>query len=72
MVGYELWETQSGNLMGAFGSEAEALAAVARTAAKYGEAAVETVALFRADDESDEVDCIAAGAELLARAMQTA
>ena len=70
MIGYELWETQSGNLMEAFDSEAEALAAVARTAGKHGEAATETFALFRADDESDDVDCIAAGAELLARARQ--
>ena len=68
MIGYELWDTRSGNLVEAFDAEAEALAAVARTAAKYGHVAIEGLALARVDDESDDVERVAAGAELLARA----
>lgn len=70
MIGYELWETRSGNLLEAFDTEGEALAAVARTAARYGDAAVETFALTSTDtdDEDGDVTTVAAGAELLARA----
>ncbi len=70
MIGYELWETLSGNLLEAFDAEGEALAAVVRTAARYGDAAVETFALMSmdTDDEDGDVTTIAAGAELLARA----
>ncbi len=70
MIGYELWETRSGNLLEAFDTEAQALDAVTRTAARYGDAAVETFALVSTDtdDEDGDVAAIAAGAELLARA----
>lgn len=70
MIGYELWDMQSGNLLEAFDGEADALAAVARTASRYGPTAVEAFALARVDDGSDEVERIAVGAELLARARQ--
>lgn len=38
MIGYQLWETRSRNLLEAFDTEGEALAAVARTATRYGDA----------------------------------
>ena len=70
MIGYELWERRSRNLLEAFNTEGEALAAVARTAARYGDAAIEMFALMSTDldDEDGDVTAIAAGAELLARA----
>ena len=73
MIGYELWETRSGNLLEAFDTESEAFAAVARTAARYGDATVETFALMstETDDEDGDVTAIAAGADRLARAQSS-
>ena len=71
---YELWETESRNLMASFDSEAAALDAVASFVREHGPAAVATVALARLDDEDEDCEMtrIAAGDELLARIGQTA
>ncbi len=50
MMAYELWETESGNLMASFSTEAAALAAVADRVSKHGPSSVETIALFAVDD----------------------
>ena len=74
MLIYELWETESGNLMASFGSEGAALAAVASLVREYGPSSVATVALARLDDEDEgcEMTRLAAGDELLARIGQAA
>ena len=67
---YELWEIRSGNLMGAFDTEEEALGAVRRAIDRYGVAYVETVALLGVLDEEGASVSIACGPELVARAHQ--
>ncbi len=74
MIGYELWETRSGNLMESFDSEAEALAAVVERVRQFGEASVASIALLSVDteDEDGHMTSMAAGADLVARARQPA
>jgi hypothetical protein len=62
MVTYELWETRSGNLMGSFASEAEALAVVRDAIRQHGRGYAETLILAREDDE--ETVTLAEGAGL--------
>ena len=71
---YELWETESGNLMASFDTEAAALAAVAALVREHGPSSVATVALARLDDQDEgcEMTRIAAGDELLTRIGQAA
>ena len=70
MIGHELWETTTGNLIASYDEEIEALRAVARSVQQYGPAVLDTVALVRVneDDEDGGVEEVAAGATLLARA----
>ena len=67
---YELWETESGNLMASFNSEAEALCAVANRARRHGQDSVSSIALIQVDDEdlNNEMTTLATGADLLIRA----
>ena len=50
---YELWETRSGNLMGAFASQAEALGALRRVIDIHGTEYVETLVLALEDDAGE-------------------
>ena len=70
MIGYELWETTTANLIASYDDEAEALRAVAQCVHQYGAAVLDTVVLVRVDedDEDGRVEEVAAGAGLLARA----
>ena len=70
---FGLIDTESGNMVGSFRSEPEALRAVADTARQYGEAsdAVLSLSLFRWDVPPEE-GFIADGAELVRRAMAPA
>ena len=54
MMAYELWETESGNLMASFDTQAEALTAVAQRAESYGPDSVATLTLVSVDDADDE------------------
>ncbi len=74
MLIYEVWETESGNLMASFASEADALAAVAARVREHGPASVATLALASVDDEDDDAEMtrVAAGDELLVRIGQPA
>jgi hypothetical protein len=67
---FELWEGVSGNLMAAFDTEAEALAAVKRRADRHGPGSVESLSLVASDDEDEDADIvdIASGLDLLRRA----
>lgn len=65
---YELWEIRSGNLMGAFETEEEALRAVRKAIDRYGVGYVETVALLGVLDDEGASESLACGPELAARA----
>jgi len=65
MWGYELWDTETGNLISSFGDEGPRSTRQRRSCA--------TAALVRFDDEQDgEIGRLAAGNELLARVRQIA
>jgi hypothetical protein len=49
VVAYEIWETESGNVLGEYNTEAAALEAVRDVVAAHGEAAIETWLLMRED-----------------------
>jgi hypothetical protein len=74
MLAYELWETDSGNLMAAFDTQAEALAAVSKRAKQHGPESVATLTLVSVDDADEDGDIVtlASGSELLARATLSA
>lgn len=67
MTAYELWETQTGNLMASYARPADALDVVARTARVHGADRIMSFALLQVDTGGD-VRTIAAGPELLALA----
>ncbi|MBM2811807.1 MAG: hypothetical protein HW416_2566, partial [Chloroflexi bacterium] len=45
MIAYELWETESGNLMGSYPTKDQALSALAAAVESHGGRYAETVAL---------------------------
>jgi hypothetical protein len=65
---YELWHIPSGNLVNTFDGESAALAAVRRAFEQNGRAAGEAFALGT-EDRRGRSRQIAAGADLLARAL---
>jgi len=70
---FGLMDTESGNMVGSFASEQEALLAVAATARDYGATseAVLSLSLFRWDVPAEQ-GFIADGAELVHRALDAA
>lgn len=67
---YELIDVESGNLIGTYDSEDEALSIVRRAVQLNGSGFVDTLALGYEDDDGEGAQ-IAAGAELLARALKS-
>jgi hypothetical protein len=65
---YELWDTVSQNLVGAYDSEAEALAYVRAYVSERGSEYASSWALLWDDDEADQAGQIAEGLALLSRA----
>ncbi len=61
---YELWSGPSGNMVGAFPSRNEALAAVREVAERNGPDYVESLALI-VEDEGGESELIAEGGDLV-------
>ena len=66
---YELWDTESRNVIGEFNSEADALAAVLEAVESNGEGSVALFTLVGAYDDG-AVKGIAGGAELVKLARQ--
>jgi hypothetical protein len=62
---YELWDSGSRNLIGAYSSEADALTYVRRYVADYGPAYARTWVLLWDDDPADQAGQIAEGQALL-------
>ena len=68
MIFYEVWDQRSGNLLGSYGTEAEALDLVRDIVARSGRA--DDLGLASGDDEDDEQGGeIAEGADLVSRAL---
>ena len=65
---YELLDIETGNLIGTYASEGEALAVVRRAARLNGPAYVDSLALGYEDDDGEGAQ-IAAGTALLSRAV---
>lgn len=68
---WELWETDSGNLLYHFGAEAAVLAAVRELISLNGPDTMDAVTLLRAD-AGGAVSAVATGSELVARAYRDA
>ena len=67
MITYELSDTETGNLVGAYATESEALTVVRRTIEAHGAGYADGLALAL-DDEKDDVQTLAMGADLATRA----
>jgi hypothetical protein len=76
MVGYELWEAQSGNLMASYATEADALAAIVTRARLHGAESILSISLLQVEDADDDDDAemvtLAHGVDLLVRAQAAA
>jgi len=70
MTGYELWDTETRNLISDYGSEAEALDAVAALAQERGADAVQVLTLVRVGPRGG-LKRLASGAALRALAVRS-
>ena len=68
-MAFELWDTETGNIVGTYPTEAEALAVVQRAVEVYGAGYANGLALALDDEEAD-VLTLAIGAELASRAQE--
>lgn len=68
MTTYELWDTDSSNLVGTYTTEEAALAIVRDSVVKHGPNVFRTIALGR-EDEQGELVPVAQGEELVRLAM---
>ncbi len=68
---YELWDAESGNIVGTFETKEEALAIVRDTVARHGEAFA-TSFLLGQEDKAGRTRQIADGPDLVALAMHEA
>ena len=64
---YELWDGETANIVGAFESEAAAIAAVGRALQEQGPAYVASLVLGRENEDGDSV-LISTGSDLVERA----
>jgi hypothetical protein len=62
---YELWDSESANLIGAYRTEQEALQVLHKALVDYGPATFAGLVLTEEDDESDDPRIIAAGPDLI-------
>jgi hypothetical protein len=70
-MSYQLWNLQTGNMIGDFDSEAEALAFIRETVELDGEAAASNWGLAETSPDGKTSTNIGEGAALLARALNT-
>jgi hypothetical protein len=66
-MNYELWDTETGNMIDCYDHEDDALALVRAGTIQFGVSYAETLALLR-EDETGNLTQIAAGIELAERA----
>ena len=71
MTAFELWDTQSHNLMGDYETEGQALAAVAEAIGAHGPGSVDSIMLVRVGPRGG-LTRIAVGPALAARALAAA
>lgn len=67
-VGYELWDAETGNLIGWYPDESAALASVREDVRRLGSASHATVALLRRDEGAAVVTRVAHGEALIRKA----
>lgn len=65
---YELWDTETGNCIGAYVSEGLALSDVREDVRRLGTESYASVALLHCDPETEKVTRVAFGDELIQRA----
>ena len=70
-MAYEVWETQTGNLVASFSREQDALRLVRDAASMHGESYVRSLALV-CEDEAGHTRTVAMADQLLARARAAA
>ena len=66
-MGYEIWETQTGNLVASFSHERDALTLVRDAMREHGQDYALNLALLR-EDEAGHVAAVAQAGELIERA----
>ena len=71
MLVYQLWDADTGNLIGEFDTETDALVAVRDAFALHGREYAEALALGTIDD-TGHPEHVAAGADLVTRALHAA
>ena len=69
MATYELWEMRSGNLVGSWAAEADALAVIRTALDTHGDETVATMSLL-AEDARGVTNVVAEGPALIERARQ--
>ena len=69
---YEFWDMRTNNLIDAFDSEGEALAALLQVTKEQGDRAAEFLMLIEDDPEQDVSRVVGVGSELLDRARSAA
>ena len=69
---YEFWDMRTNNLIDAFDSEGEALAALLQVTKEQGDRAAEFLMLVEDDPERDESLVVGIGSDLLDRARSAA
>ncbi len=69
---YEFWDIRTNNLIDAFDSEKEALAALLQVTSEQGDRAAEFLMLIEDDPDHDETRVVGIGSELLDRARSVA
>ena len=70
-MGYELWETQTGNLVASFSHERDALTLVRDAMRQHGQDYAMTLALLR-EDEAGHITAVAQAGDLIERAQSPA
>lgn len=71
MAGFELWDTESRNLMADFDTEGEALAAVSKEIQAHGLRRIDSISLVRVGPRGG-LTRVAAGAALVSRVLRAA
>ena len=70
-MGYEIWETQTGNLVASFSHEGDALSLVRDAMREHGQDYALNLALLR-EDAAGNIAAVAQAGELIERAQSSA
>lgn len=65
---YELWDSESANLVGTFDSEEQALAVVKHSVVSFGPESIRSLVLTSENDQDPDAQVIGSGDDLIRRA----